>query len=61
VKYADRPLRLVTRGRFVSEPEPGPLMPRPHDFIVVSLVVVRHSGERRELDPRAWPEYGWRR
>ena len=44
----------------ISRPElePDPLIPRPHDFAVLSLVVIRHAtGERRELDPRAWPSY----
>lgn len=49
---------LLRLARLRPEPEPEPLIPRPHEFAVQSLVVVRQfSGERRELDPRAWPEY----
>jgi hypothetical protein len=50
-------LRLVPIERFVREPEPVGA-PRPHDFAVTALVVVNTvTGERRELDPRAWARY----
>ena len=56
MKHADRPLHLIPRERFVPEPEP--VNPRPHDFAAQQLTVINLvTGERRELDPRAWPEY----
>ena len=52
-----RPLRIVSARRRKPEPEPT-ATPIAHPFIVESIRILC-AGQMREIDPRAWPKYGW--